>query len=136
GMNAGFEDISQLITLMEAYGDDWERIFSTYQENRKPNADAIAELSYRNFVEMSTRTADPEFLLQKKIENHFAAQFPGQWIPAYSRVTFSDQPYSEALAIGDRQEAIMKEIMKMPQIEKLWDQPVVSARILQLLKES
>jgi kynurenine 3-monooxygenase len=28
---------------------------------------------------------------------------PDKWIPLYSRVTFSDRPYSEALAIGDFQ---------------------------------
>jgi kynurenine 3-monooxygenase len=133
GMNAGFEDITHLATLMERFGDDWESIFSTYEQERKPNADAIAELSYRNFMEMSTRTADPRFLLQKKIERHFSEQYPGKWIPAYSRVTFSEQPYSEALAIGDRQEAIMEEIMEMPGIEDRWDSPEVSQRILELL---
>lgn len=134
GMNAGFEDISVLASLMEAHGDDWERIFSQYEQMRKPNADAIAELSYRNFVEMSTRTADPEFLLQKKIERHFAEKHPEKWIPAYSRVTFSDRPYTEALEIGDKQEAIMKEIMKMPHLESRWDSEEVTARILELLQ--
>lgn len=136
GMNAGFEDISSLVKLMKQFGDDWERIFRAYQEDRKPNADAIAELSYRNFLEMSTRTADPDFLLQKKIERNFAKKFPEKWIPAYSRVTFSDQAYSEALAIGDRQESIMKEIMKMPRIHTRWDDPEVTERILELLGES
>jgi hypothetical protein len=28
---------------------DWETVFSEYEKSRKPNADAIAELSYRNF---------------------------------------------------------------------------------------
>lgn len=134
GMNAGFEDIGELYRLMQTHGDDWETILKTYQEVRKPNADAIAELSYRNFVEMSARTADPAFLLQKKIEKNFAAQYPEKWIPAYSRVTFSDRPYSEALEMGDRQEAIMREIMKMPDLESRWDSPEVTARILELLK--
>ncbi|MEP1985643.1 MAG: NAD(P)/FAD-dependent oxidoreductase, partial [Maribacter dokdonensis] len=70
GMNAGFEDIYVLDQLIQEFGDDWERIFTTYQEKRKPNADAIAELSYRNFIEMSSKTADANFLLQKKIEKH------------------------------------------------------------------
>ncbi|MEJ2162670.1 MAG: NAD(P)/FAD-dependent oxidoreductase [Robiginitalea sp.] len=134
GMNAGFEDITMLSSLMEEHGDDWETIFGDYQKQRKPNADAIAELSYRNFVEMSTRTADPEFLLQKKIEKHFAEQYPEKWIPAYSRVTFSERPYAEALQIGDRQDAIMKEVMKMPGVEKQWDSPEVTQRILELLQ--
>jgi len=136
GMNAGFEDISVLNSLMEAHGDDWEAIFAKYQEARKPNADAIAELSYRNFVEMSTKTANPKFLLQKKIERPFSEQYPEKWVPAYSRVTFSDRPYEEALKIGDRQEAIMKEVMKMPDLENHWDRPEVTERILELLQAS
>ncbi|MEX0291251.1 MAG: FAD-dependent oxidoreductase, partial [Flavobacteriaceae bacterium] len=107
GMNAGFEDIYALYGIIKQYGDDWETIMQEYQKTRKPNADAIAELSYRNFMEMSSKTADAKFLLQKKIEKHFAAKYPDKWIPVYSRVTFSDRPYSEALEVGDQQEAIM-----------------------------
>jgi kynurenine 3-monooxygenase len=133
GMNAGFEDIHVLSELMEEHGDAWETIFTKYQEMRKPNADAIAELSYRNFMEMSSKTADPKFLLQKKIEKRFAEKYPDKWIPVYSRVTFSDRPYTEALAIGDAQEKIMQEVMEMPCIEEKWDSVEVEERILGLL---
>nr|WP_088342265.1 NAD(P)/FAD-dependent oxidoreductase [Robiginitalea sediminis] len=134
GMNAGFEDIGTLYRLMGTHGDDWEAIFLNYQRERKPNADAIAELSYRNFEEMSAKTADPRFLLQKKIEKHFALQYPDKWVPAYSRVTFSDRPYVEALQVGDRQEAIMQQVMEMPDLESRWDSPEVTRRILHLLE--
>ncbi|WP_136466350.1 FAD-dependent oxidoreductase [Flagellimonas onchidii] len=133
GMNAGFEDIFVLNELMETYGDNWDTIFDEYQKQRKPNADAIAELSYRNFVEMSSKTADQMFLLQKKIEKRFSTKHPDKWIPVYSRVTFSDKPYSEALAIGDRQEKIMQEIMKLPNIENVWDSQEVEDKIVSLL---
>ena len=133
GMNAGFEDITILNELMQQYGDDWNRIFAEYQKERKPNADAIAELSYRNFVEMSTKTADPDFLLQKKIEKHFADKFPDKWVPLYSRVTFSHRPYTEALAIGDFQDRIMKEILKIDNIEAIWDSVLVENEMLRLL---
>ncbi|AYN66978.1 FAD-dependent monooxygenase [Euzebyella marina] len=135
GMNAGFEDIFVLHELIQKHGDDWLQIFEQYQKERKPNADAIAELSYRNFVEMSSKTADPKFLLQKKIEKHFASKHPDKWIPIYSRVTFSDRPYSEALAMGDEQESIMKEVMKMPQIEDKWDSTEVENKMLSLLQD-
>ncbi|MEJ1223825.1 FAD-dependent oxidoreductase [Sediminicola sp. 1XM1-17] len=133
GMNAGFEDIYVLCELLEKSGDDWSAAFQAYQELRKPNADAIAELSYRNFMEMSSKTADPMFLLQKKIERRFSEKYPEKWIPSYSRVTFSDGTYAEALAIGDAQEQIMKQIMQMPQIEEKWDSQEVEQRILELL---
>jgi kynurenine 3-monooxygenase len=135
GMNAGFEDISVLQEMIEKYGNDWKTIFSEYEKSRKPNADAIAELSYRNFMEMSTKTADPNFILQKKIEKHFAEKFPEKWIPLYSRVTFSTRPYSEALAIGDFQEKIMQEILKIENIENIWNSEMIEDKILELLKK-
>lgn len=133
GMNAGFEDIDKLNELMEQHGDDWDTIFEDYQQQRKPNADAIAELSYRNFMEMSSKTADTNFLLQKKIEKKFAEKYPDKWIPVYSRVTFSERPYAEALAIGDAQEEIMQEIMKLPNIDAAWDSETVEQQMLKML---
>jgi len=133
GMNAGFEDISILYELMNQYGDDWKTVFSEYEKSRKPNADAIAELSYRNFMEMSSKTADEKFLLQKKIEKHFAEKHPEKWLPLYDRVTFSHRPYSEALAIGDFQNAIMEEILNIDNIENIWDTEEIELKILNLI---
>ena len=135
GMNAGFEDITILSEMMEKFGDDWEAVFSHYEQSRKPNADAIAELSYRNFMEMSDKTANPKFLLQKKIEQWFSEKHPDLWMPLYSRVTFSHQPYSEALSEGDRQNAIMQEVLKMDDIENRWNSEEVEERIIGLLKK-
>ena len=134
GMNSGFEDITVLNQMMEKYGDDWANLLNDYENSRKPNADAIAELSYRNFMEMSAKTADANFLLQKKIEKWFSDKHPDKWMPLYSRVTFSLQPYSEALAIGDFQNKIMEEIMKMPNIEEKWNSEDVENNIISLLK--
>ncbi len=130
GMNAGFEDVYELDQIIDQLGDDnWQTIFETYQNKRKPNADAIAELSYRNFMEMSSKTADPSFILQKKIEKKFAVAYPKLWVPLYSRVTFSNKPYAEALGLGEQQEKIMSEIMAMNNIETLWDSEIVMNQI-------
>jgi kynurenine 3-monooxygenase len=133
GMNSGFEDITVLEEMMEKYGDDWANLLNDYENSRKPNADAIAELSFRNFMEMSSKTADAKFLLQKKIEKWFSDKHPDKWMPLYSRVTFSLQPYSEALAIGDFQNKIMEEIMQMENIEAKWNSTEVEQKIIQLL---
>ena len=135
GMNAGFEDITILNELMQEYGDDWNTIFKEYEKSRKPNTDAIAELSYRNFMEMSSKTADENFLLQKKIEKHFSEKYPDKWMPLYSRVTFSHRPYSEALAYGDKQKAIMEEVMQMDNIHEIWNTEAVENKIIKLLAE-
>lgn len=133
GMNVGFEDITVLVQMIEKYGNDWGTIFKEYEKSRKPNADAIAELSLRNFIEMSTKTADEKFLLQKKIEKWFSDKYPEKWLPLYSRVTFSTQPYTEALAIGDFQNKIMEEVMSLPEIESNWDSQEVEEKIISLL---
>jgi kynurenine 3-monooxygenase len=83
---------------------------------------------------MSSKTADENFLLQKKIEKLFSDKHPEKWIPLYSRVTFSDRPYTEALAIGDYQNSIMDEILKIENIAEIWDSETVENKILELLK--
>ncbi|SEH76435.1 kynurenine 3-monooxygenase [Paenimyroides aquimaris] len=136
GMNAGFEDITALSDLLDKFPDDIQMVFEKYQAIRKPNADAIAELSYRNFIEMSTKTADADFLLQKKIEAWFTKLHPEKWLPLYDRVTFSLNPYEDALAIGDSQKMVMDEVMKLPNIHENWQTAEVENYILELLRKN
>ena len=134
GMNCGFEDCRVLDELIEQNEDDWETILQQYQTLRKPDADAIADLAINNFTEMRDRTADPKFLLQKKIEARLHEKYPEKWIPAYSQVTFSPYiRYSEALQRGQKQEAIMQEVMKMDDIEVKWNSKEVEQMILKML---
>jgi kynurenine 3-monooxygenase len=121
GMNCGFEDCAELNDLIGENDHDWNRIFPAYENRRKPNADAIAELSKRNFVEMSDLSGDRMFQLRKKIEAKFHESYPDLWTPLYSLVTFSPEvPYAKALKIGDIQNEIMDQIMRIPSIEQLW----------------
>ena len=130
GMNAGFEDCSVLNELLDRYGDAaWPAVFAEFQAQRKPNADAMADLALYNFTEMRDRVADPRFLLQKKIEGRIAAQYPGRWTPLYSQVTFSHTPYAEAWAAGQRQDAVMARLMPHIQAETDFDQPAVQALV-------
>ncbi|MGB0884002.1 MAG: FAD-dependent oxidoreductase [Flavobacteriales bacterium] len=133
GMNSGFEDCSILHQLLED-NDDWTSILDQYQDLRKENADAIADLAMYNFVEMRDKTADPDFLLRKKIEKKLLKEHPDHWMPLYSMVTFSHIPYAEALEIGKKQSKIMDEVMAyFPNIEEVWDSKIVEDKILSLL---
>jgi kynurenine 3-monooxygenase len=133
GMNCGFEDCTALNRLMDEFGDDFEKVFPAFTAERKPAGDAILELALRNYIEMRDKTADKEFLLQKKIEARFSQKHPEKWIPLYSQVTFSHIPYHEALANGDRQQKIMDTIMSDPDIEAKWDSDEVEQKILNQL---
>jgi kynurenine 3-monooxygenase len=135
GMNCGFEDCSVLNGLIDKHGEDWNKILPEYQALRKPDGDAIADLALNNFVEMRDKVADPKFLLQKKIEGAFSKKYPHKWIPLYSQVTFSPHiRYSEALVNGQKQEAIMQEIMAIPGIEAKWQDDSIEQMILEKLR--
>ena len=134
GMNCGFEDCSVLNSLIEKHDENWSNILSEYQQLRKPDGDAICDLALNNFVEMRDKVADHKFLLQKKIEAAFSKKYPDKWIPLYSQVTFSPQiRYSEALVNGQRQEAIMQQVMAISDIENKWQDEEIETMILDVL---
>ena len=132
GMNCGFEDCSVLDGLLDQYNDDWKQVLHAFQQLRKPDADAIADLAVENFTEMRDKVANPKFVLQKKIEAKLHEKYPSKWIPAYSQVTFSPHiRYSEALRNSQRQERIMQSIMQTPGIEERWQDEALIQQIIQ-----
>jgi kynurenine 3-monooxygenase len=134
GMNCGFEDCVVLNELVDKHKENWPVILREYQDLRKPDADAIADLAVANFIEMRDKTADPKFLLQKKIEAKFSQKHPDKWIPLYSMVTYSPHiRYSKALTEGAKQQAIMDKIMAKPDIESTWESQEVENEILKQL---
>ena len=110
GINCGFEDCTVLLELLDRYGPDWTRVFSEFEQARKINTDAIADLAVENFVEMRDRVADPRFLLRKKIELALEQKYPEYFVPKYAMVTFHRVPYSMALRRGQVQDAMLSEL--------------------------
>ena len=121
GMNAGFEDCTVLSNLMKKHNENWELIFEEYSRERKPDGDALQDLSLDNYYVMRDYVSDPDFLLRKKIEAKFSELYPKKWLPLYSQVTFSNIRYSVAYQQGEKQNEIMDIVMKTPNIEKEWD---------------
>lgn len=107
GMNASFEDVRVLNDLMDNYGEDWPKILKAYQELRKQDGDAIGDLAVDNEIEMRAATADPVFLLKRKIELAMEQNYP-QYFSKYSLVTFNDEiPYHVAMNQGRAQDALL-----------------------------
>ena len=133
GMNAGFEDCSVMWRLMQKHNEDWDKVFDEYSRERKPDGDALQDLSLFNYHVMRDFVADPMFLLRKKIEAKFSKLYPEKWLPLYSQVTFSNIRYSEAIANGNAQSKIMDEIMDQPNITEIWDTPEIMNQIAEKL---
>ena len=133
GMNAGFEGCFVLDQLMQKHDEDWLSCFDEYSRIRKPDGDGVQDLSMHNFIVMRDKTADPKFLLQKKIELHFSKKHPKKWLPLYSMVSFSNIRYSEAWKIGQQQEQLMQRVMNVPNIESKWESEEVEQMMLSLI---
>ncbi len=133
GMNGGFEDCTVMWQLMQKHNENWEAVFEEYSKVRKPDGDALQDLSLYNYHVMRDFVADPMFLLRKKIEAKFSSLYPDKWLPLYSQVTFSNIRYSEALKNGKKQSKIMDRVMKMSDIEEKWDSEEVMNKILEQL---
>jgi kynurenine 3-monooxygenase len=125
GMNCGFEDCREFDELLDT-GLPLKEVFKVFQKQRKPNADAVAELALRNFIEMRDLVADQRFLLRKKIEAKMNELYGEEWIPLYTMVTFRDDiPYATALEKGQQHDKLFDRFMDdLGSLEEVSEQKV------------
>lgn len=137
GMNAGFEDCRILNELIDELGDEnWNTVFEKYTELRAPDGNAIADLALRNFIEMRDSTANPKFLLRKKLEQFLMEKFPQRFIPQYSMVTFTNIRYSTALHKGDSQVAMLEQLLEKYNNPEQWNNEDLLQTVNQWLNEN
>ncbi len=111
GMNCGFEDCTVMSSLMEKHGHDWDLVFKEYERMRKPEGDAVQDLSLQNYLVMRDKVADPEYLFHRGIERRIAELYPGEYFPLYSMVSFTDVNYSVAFRKGNEQEQMVRDFI-------------------------
>jgi kynurenine 3-monooxygenase len=129
GMNASFEDVVVLDEAIEVYGNDWQKVFETYQANRKKDTDAIADLAIDNFHEMKDHVANHVFREKRRIEILLEQQFPNSYFSKYALVTFNEHiGYREAMLRGRAQDQFL-----LDQIKE--NNPIVSGDLETLLSE-
>ncbi|MGV6860523.1 MAG: FAD-dependent oxidoreductase [Putridiphycobacter sp.] len=134
GMNASFEDCHVMGKLMDEHNHDWPKIFNIYQKIRKPNGDAVQELSKYNYLVMRDYVAHPDFLLKKRFERRVQELYPEKYLALYSMVSFSSIPYAEAWEKGMKQREFMDDIMKKHDVQSLFDKGEIDALIHQIFK--
>ncbi|NQY05234.1 MAG: FAD-dependent monooxygenase [Flavobacteriaceae bacterium] len=117
GMNASFEDVVVFDQILEEHEGDWEATLKSYEQNRKKDTDAIADLAIDNYYEMRDHVANPLFKEKRKLEMDLEKSFPKNYFSKYSMVTFNEaMPYSKALKIGRAQD---KALLNMIADEKI-----------------
>ena len=109
GMNAGLESVRVLFSLLDAHPDDTATALSAYTATRTRDAHAIADLALINYVEMRSSVTSRFYKLRKYIEETLYHYVPrAGWATQYSRVSFSNMPYSQVIERSKRQEKVLK----------------------------
>ncbi len=96
GMNAALESVRALDRHIGEHGDDLEAAFLAYEKERKPDADAIADMALDNYIEMRSGVIDPDYLAKRELALELERRHPDHIRPRYNMVMFSTIPYAEA----------------------------------------
>ncbi|WP_131760862.1 FAD-dependent oxidoreductase, partial [Actinomadura fibrosa] len=107
GANCAFEDCIEIDRCLDEAGGHWPRALSLYQERRKANTDAIAEMALDNFVEMRDRVSSPVYRARQAATHALERRLAGRYVSRYELVSFSTVPYAEIPARIRRQNRIL-----------------------------
>ncbi|KHN97698.1 uncharacterized protein MAM_04713 [Metarhizium album ARSEF 1941] len=131
GMNAGMEDVRILFSIFDKHNgmlednspgteghtssptsaSSWVEALAEYSDVRAPDAYAINELALQNYVEMRSSVLSIRYRLRKFLEEFISVNFPNfGWHTKYSRVSFSNQGYSDIVRQSDRQGRILMRV--------------------------
>lgn len=110
GMNCALEDCVALDRIM---ADGQPEPFARLSALRRPDGDAIADMSLENYIEMRDGVLDPQHQHHRRLELELERLHPGRFIPRYAMVMFHDRiPYSQAQQRARIQQGILEELTR------------------------
>ena len=107
GANCGFEDVVELDRCLAEVDDDWTLALPMYQERRRANAEAIAQLAKDNFVEMRDKVGSRAFRAATRLEHQLERMLPGRYLSRYEMVSFTTIPYADVVVRARRQHRVV-----------------------------
>ena len=117
GMNLAMESVRALDRHLRDSPGDFAAAFRGYEDERKPNADAIAQMALDNYVEMRAGVIDPDYLAKRTLALELEERHPDHLSPRYNMVMFSTMPYAEAQARAAAQAEVMTTAIADPEID-------------------
>lgn len=133
GANAGFEDCAVLCECIRERRDAPQALLREFEQRRRPNTNAIADLCIEHFEELRGLVGTPKFLLRKRVERKINELYPEEYQDLYSMISFTSVPYAEALQIDREQRAILDPLMDLDGIETNLDSPEIVRLIGELM---
>lgn len=96
GCNRSLEDCLILSDLMDKHRGNWTLICETYQELRRPTAEAIAALANHNFEVLKSEMATSEHAVRTQLINYLSDVYPEYFKALFQIVVFSNTNYVKA----------------------------------------
>lgn len=110
GMNTGFEDCTVFDELLDECRGDLGQVIQRFPGQRKPDTDAIGDLSLRNFQSIG-KSIDPDYHRHWLLERVLWSLFPERWTPLYAMIHFSHLRLSEVMTQHKAQSKALAEIV-------------------------
>ena len=106
GMNLAMESCRLLDRALRSSPDDVAAAFKAFEADRKPDAEAIADMALENYEEMRAGVVDPGYLLRRELALELERRHPERVQPRYGMVMFSTMPYAAVKARAARQQEL------------------------------
>lgn len=114
GCNAAFEDCVRLRDAIAQHAlADMDAALEDYSVDRKPDADAIADLAVDHYKDMASKSVSSLFALRKRAGILAHRIMPDAFMPLYSMITFSNIPYATAVERAEKQEQIISNVLSV-----------------------
>jgi kynurenine 3-monooxygenase len=108
GMNSAFEDALELTDSLTHHAANPSAALARYYTRRKPNTDALATMSHRNFAELRDTVRSPAVRLERACDTLLGRLLRHRWMPLHAMVTNTTVPYAQAMRRATRQHRILK----------------------------
>ena len=136
GANAGFEDCVILDNCLDRAGDDVAAAFGILDELRRPNTDAIADLSKEHLLDPKKAIGSAENVLRDRIEHKLHQMYGEKYMTLYSMVFFTNMPYAKAKQIHQDHSAFVDTLIKLPAVRENLEASETEALIADLIQSS
>lgn len=111
GMNLAMESARALALQLAAHPNDVAAAFTAFEVDRKPNADAIADMALGNYIEMRAGVVDPDYVMKRALALELEKRHPDQISPRYNMVMFSTMPYAEVRRRAEQQAEVLTSLI-------------------------
>ncbi len=112
GMNLALESASALDHIMQDHPGDLAGAFAAFEDARRDDANAIADMALENYIEMRDKVNDPGYLMKRELSLLLADRLPEYFRPRYNMVMFSAIPYAAAFKRGAEQALLLTNLVK------------------------